>query len=302
MTSQDIAEVTQLLDAVEKADSRKPLNDHLLIDLHHGGRAGFAGLTVYKPDTKHPIAYCQVSRGNDSWALDLVINPQHRGETRELGQGLLTEAIRIISNQGGGQLQWWLFEPNETHRFLASQINLKPLRDILQLRVELPLSKKVIADTKSISITPFQVGKDDNDWLAVNNRAFALHPAQGGWTHETLLTRQAEPWFDAQGLLLHHIDEQLVGFCWTKLDRGSDSLLGEIYVIAVDPNHHKKGLGRSLTVAGLNHLTSKGATIGMLYVDKNNFAAIAMYSKIGFSTHHQEQAFVGEISPSTMQS
>jgi hypothetical protein len=29
MTPQNIAEITQLLDAVEKADNRKPLNDHL---------------------------------------------------------------------------------------------------------------------------------------------------------------------------------------------------------------------------------------------------------------------------------
>lgn len=171
MTAQDIAEVTQLLDAAEKADSRKPLNDHLLIDLHQGGRNGFAGLTVYKPETKHPIAYCQVSRGNDSWALDLVINPQHRGETRELGEGLLTEAIRIISNQGGGQLQWWLFEPNETHRFLASHINLKPSRDILQLRVELPLSKKLLPIQNLFQSLHFELAKT----ITIGLRSITVH-------------------------------------------------------------------------------------------------------------------------------
>ena len=67
-------------------------------------------------------------------------------------------------------------------------------------------------------------------------------------------------------------------------------------MIAVDPRHHNKGLGRSMTVAGLNYLASMGATTGMLFVDKGNIAAISTYLKLGFTTHHQEQAFVGDIS------
>ena len=88
MTPADIAAVTGLLNKVEIADSRRPLNDHLWIDLRHGGRAGFAGLIAWDPDSVNPVAYCQVSRGNDSWALDLVIDPHHREQTLELGKGL----------------------------------------------------------------------------------------------------------------------------------------------------------------------------------------------------------------------
>ena len=51
MAAQEIAEVIQLLNAVEKADGRKPLNNHLWIDLRLGGRAGFAGLTARDPKT-----------------------------------------------------------------------------------------------------------------------------------------------------------------------------------------------------------------------------------------------------------
>jgi len=302
MTPADIAAVTSLLSAVEIADSRRPLNDHLWIDLRHGGRAGFAGLIAWDPNRVNPVAYCQVSRGNDSWALDLVIDPQHRDQTLELGKGLLQEAENIIASEGGGHVHWWVFNSNEIHNLLAAQIDLKPGRNILQLEVKLPLTQKVIDNTEKISTVSFQVGVDETNWLSVNNRAFANHPEQGGWTIETLLSRLNESWFNASGLLLHFVDRpsrQLAGFCWTKLDKLSNPKLGEIYVIAVDPVRHNKGLGRSLTVAGLNNLTTAGATTGMLFVDKENASAIAMYSKIGFSVHHEGQAFIGEISPTT---
>ena len=302
MTPADIAAVTSLLSAVEIADSRRPLNDHLWIDLRHGGRAGFAGLIAWDPNRVNPVAYCQVSRGNDSWALDLVIDPQHRDQTLELGKGLLQEAENIIASEGGGHVHWWVFNSNEIHDLLAAQIDLKPGRNILQLEVKLPLTQKVIDNTEKISTVSFQVGVDETNWLSVNNRAFANHPEQGGWTIETLLSRLNESWFNASGLLLHFVDRpsrQLAGFCWTKLDKLSNPKLGEIYVIAVDPVRHNKGLGRSLTVAGLNNLTTAGATTGMLFVDKENASAIAMYSKIGFSVHHEGQAFIGEISPTT---
>lgn len=302
MTPQDIAEVTELLDAVEKADAHKPLNDHLWIDLRLGGRAGFAGLTIRRPDTSQPIAYCQVSRVNDSWSLDLVIDPQHRHQTLELGNHLLAEAMQVIHEQGGGHIHWWVFDPTADHQLLAQKVSLTPGRTLLQLRVELPLSESVVAATKNIATQSFKVGIDDEEWIALNNRAFANHPEQGGWTKQILESRQSEKWFDAEGFLMHYINttdsiakHELAGFCWTKIDRDSDPLLGEIYVIAVDPRHHNKGLGRSLTVAGLNHLATAGAATGMLFVDKDNIAAISTYLKLGFTTHHQEQAFVGDI-------
>ncbi|CAB4811895.1 unannotated protein [freshwater metagenome] len=302
MTPTDIAAVTGLLNKVEIADSRRPLNDHLWIDLRHGGRAGFAGLIAWDPDSVNPVAYCQVSRGNDSWALDLVIDPHHRDQTLELGIGLLQEAENIIANEGGGHVHWWVFNSNEIHDLLAAEINLKAGRNILQLEVKLPLAEEVLTSTENISTVSFQVGIDETNWLLVNNRAFANHPEQGGWTIETLLSRLNESWFNASGLLLHFVEQpsrQLAGFCWTKLDKLSNPTLGEIYVIAVDPDHHNKGLGRSLTVAGLNQLAAAGATTGMLFVDKENAPAISVYFKIGFSVHHEGQAFIGEISPRT---
>ena len=88
--------------------------------------------------------------------------------------------------------------------------------------------------------------------MAVNNRAFATHPEQGGWSVEELVEREQEEWFDPAGLLLYEVDGRLAGSCWTKIHRDTDPPLGEIYVISVNPDFQGRGLGRSLTVAGLS--------------------------------------------------
>jgi mycothiol synthase len=95
--------------------------------------------------------------------------------------------------------------------------------------------------------------------------------------------------------LLHHVDNKLAGFCWTKLHLETQPVLGEIYVIAVEPDFAGRGLGRSLTVAGLQHLAKLGTTVGMLYVDNQNSIALNMYTDLGFTSHHQQCAFVGDV-------
>ncbi len=138
-------------------------------------------------------------------------------------------------------------------------------------------------------------GEDEQAWLEVNNRAFHAHPEQGGWSVDTLLAREKEAWFDPDGFLLHERDGRLAGFCWTKVHVAHDPPLGEIYVIAVDPDFHGLGLGRKLTVAGLDHLAGDGITVGMLYVDKDNTAAVSLYESLGFTVHRTDRAYTGDI-------
>ena len=102
--NEDLAEVEALLRKVERADGVRPLSDHLWIDLRQGGRPGFAGLLAFIPGHGHPVAYCQVSRGNESWSLDLIIDPHHRYDMASIGPEMLAAAIEIISEEGGASV------------------------------------------------------------------------------------------------------------------------------------------------------------------------------------------------------
>ena len=53
--------------------------------------------------------------------------------------------------------------------------------------------------------------------------------------------------------------------------------------MAVDPDEHGRGLGRALTLAGLQHLRAQGLPDAMLYVDAANTSAISLYESLGFT-------------------
>jgi mycothiol synthase len=297
MASDDIANVSELLDAATRADGRRPLSDHLYLDLVNGGLNGFAGFVASEPGHDHPIAYAQISRSNDAHAFELVIHPHHRYEMATIGPELIEAALDVVASAGGGRVNWWVFEPTSAHRSLAEAAHMTQGRTLFQMRRGLPTGVPVTIDTRA-----FVPGDDDETWLQVNNRAFGDHSEQGGWTIDTFCQRQQESWFDPEGFrVLDAIDDHgavaMAGFCWTKVHPATDTdpELGEIYVIAVDPDFHGRGFGAQLTLAGLDHLASRGLTHGMLYVDADNTTAVAMYKRLGFTIHSTNAAFVADI-------
>jgi mycothiol synthase len=290
MAQDDIDVVGELLAAAERADGHQALADHQWLDLVQGGRAGFAGLVAWEPGHPHPVAYAQVSRGNDSWGLELVVDPHHRYEMTTIGPELLSAAAEVVRSEGGGPVHWWVSEATSIHHTLAADIGLRPTRLLHQMRRPLPTGLAVTVPTRA-----FVPGQDEEAWLQVNNRAFARHPEQGGWDLDTFRAREREAWFDPDGFRLHERDGRLAAFCWTKIHADRDPQLGEIYVIAVDPDFHGLGLGRELTLAGLDWLAAHDISVGMLHVDAENLAAVTLYRSLGFEVHHDSQAFVGEI-------
>ena len=297
MDANGIDEVSALITDAWRADGARPLNDHLWLDLREGGRTGFAGIIARETEHSHILGYCQVSRGNESWSLDLIVHPHHRYDSMEIAPELIRSALDVVASEGGGHVHWWVFEPNNVHRQLAEDAGLTPGRKLLQMRRPLPLPSDVLQEVASFSTQSFVVSKDEHEWLRVNNAAFALHPEQGGWTEEVLRSRMSEPWFDADGIRMHWNSSELSGFCWTKIHTDTDPVMGEIYVIAVDPQQAGHGLGRKLTIAGLQHMGLSGVSTAMLYVDAQNTAARSMYESLGFVAHHSEHAFVGDIAP-----
>jgi|SRR5438477_2323514 len=296
MAQGEIAAVSELLDVAAAADGHRPMGEHQWLDLVQGGREGFAGLVAWKPGHGHPVGYAQVSRGPGSWALELVVDPHHRDEKDPaIAQDLLRAAIGVIRSEGGGHVHLWVPKPRPGHDEIASSAGLARGRDLLQLRRPLPVE----GEGWEISTRPFEPGHDEPAWLEVNNRAFARHPEQGEWDLDTLRRRERESWFDPRGFLLHERGGRLAGFCWTKVHADHDPPLGEIYVIAVDPDLKGSGLGRELVLAGLDSLANKGLKVAMLYVDADNAPARALYDRLGFAVDHVDRAYVGDVGAAT---
>lgn len=188
--------------------------------------------------------------------------------------------------------RWISPATDETDQLMAKE-HLYRVRALFQMRRPLPLEDDLRAATRDIDVRPFQPGQDTEGFLLVNNRAFGWHPDQGNWTRANLTSRMAEPWFDPNGFLIHESSGAIDGFCWTKVHEASDEdpAMGEIFVIAADPATHGTGLGRALTIAGLDHLAGIGLTVGMLYVEHDNHRAVSLYERLGFSVHHTEAEY-----------
>jgi mycothiol synthase len=279
--------VDELLAIAGAADGRHPLSDHLRLELAHGGGPGFAAVTLGAAD--HLAGYAQLASISGIRNVEVVVHPADRADA-SIARRLLAAAVDLAAADGGGPVQWWAFGASAADDELAASAGLAPTRSLLQMRRPLPTGLAVDVATR-----PFVVGDDEDAFLAVNNRAFASHPEQGGWTRATLAQREEEPWFDPAGFLLHERDGRLAAFCWTKLHHDEHPVLGEIYVIAVDPDFQGLGLGRQLTLAGLASIAERGVTLGMLYVDGENTAAVTMYEHLGFTVHRVDRAYTRDV-------
>ena len=297
---EDLAEVAALLAAARAADGHAPLGEHKWLDLVQGGRAGFAGFVAREPGHQALVGYAQLSRGEDSWAVEYVVHPARRdgGEGAE-GERIAGELLRAALDEarrgGGGHLHLWVPKPTAANDRVAAALGLRRGRELLQLRRPLPIEEELAA--AAVATRPFCVGEDERAWLEVNASAFAGHPEQGGWDLSTLHDREGLAWFDPGGFLLLERAGHLAGFCWTKVHADESPALGEIFVIGVDPSHQGEGLGRALLAAGLVHLAGVGVATAMLYVDADNAAATALYASFGFSVDHHDLAYVTDLAP-----
>jgi ribosomal protein S18 acetylase RimI-like enzyme len=78
------------------------------------------------------------------------------------------------------------------------------------------------------------------------------------------------------------VDGTVVGFTAVDLPEGPQ---GEIYMLAVDPDHHGEGLGLRLTAHGVEQIRAAGKQIAMVGTggDPGHAAARATYERAGFT-------------------
>jgi len=278
--------VLALIKAAHDFDGTPAIAEHVLLHLRHGGDKSDSHLVI--EENKGVIAYAHLDTTDlvAGPSVEAVVHPQHRG--KGLGALILKEAIKIC----GDKTRIWSHGDLPAAKAIASSLSLERLWSNLLMSKPLGEIQPV---TSKYPIRTFISGLDNQAFLYLNNKVFADYPDQGGWSEDDLKVRVNESWFDDKGFFVAEDKGELIGFCWTKIHgahthshNGSDDdhgheALGEIYVLAVNPDYKGQGVGRDLTITGLNYLKYQGLNNVMLYVGVENKPAFKLYKSLGFN-------------------
>ena len=278
-------QVLSLIKAAQDFDNTPAIAEHVLLHLRHGGDKADSHLVLQKDN--HVIAYAHLDRTDQvaGPSVELVIHPEHRRSG--IGSELLKSAIEVCGNK----IRLWSHGDLPQARALAQANNFIKVRTVIQMSKDLTEVSPINCDYQIRSFLP---DLDNNAWLTLNNQAFANHPEQGNWSEVDLSIRLNEDWFDEKGFFVAQDKDRLIGFCWTKIHGGHSHThatvsdhhdhdpIGEIYVMAVSKELVGKGIGKALTITGLNYLKYQGLSSAMLYVDEDNQKAVNLYKSLGF--------------------
>ena len=246
--------IEAVADAAAAEDGVEPFDEATWLAL----RAGTEGWKVTATDVGVALSHGEEHH--------LVVHP--RARRRGLAKTLVSEVQ--------GPAQAWSHGDHPAAAALAARFGFERVRDLWVMRRPMSEPLPPLTDVEIRAWTPAETG----ELLRVNAEAFAHHPEQGGMDEANLAARMAEPWFDAAGLLVAMEGERMLGFHWTKQHSAE---LGEVYVVGIAPDAQGRGLGRALTLAGLHHLAGVGVAEVLLYVEADNHAARATYSRLGFT-------------------
>ena len=330
------ADVLALVAAASNVDGVAPLSEQVLLAIHDGAPAGTdLHLPAATAGCPHFLAYAGrrlagyahlgrdgAGEAGEAATAEVVVDPAHRR------QGVGTALVRTLEAAletgvapGAGTLRLWSHGHLDGARAFAARDGYTSVRELWAMRRSLrsdagPLP--AVSLPEGFEIRHFVVGQDEDAWLRMNARAFVDHPEQGRLTRHDLDRRIAEPWFDSEGFIL--IEDvrgsapTLAASHWTKVvpaktapDRQpgvapgvsaeTGQKQGEVYVVGVDPAYQGLGLGRAVTILGLAHLRERGLSEAMLYVDADNRAAVATYSRLGFERFAEDVMFSPAAQP-----
>jgi mycothiol synthase len=298
--------------AAAQADGVAPLDDQVRLDLQYGDDAvlhllrresrgdtliGYAHLRFPEAGPVTAVPAEDPPRDAPSPAPatgHLVVDPGFR----RAGHGAALLAGMLETARGG--LQVWAHGDLPAGGHLATRAGMHRARELWRLRRDLSSPLPDPTYPPDVTVRQFVVGKDEAAWLAVNAVSFADHPEQGNVSADGLAQRMAQPEFDPAGLFLADRGGEVVAFHWTKAHPAGElgpEAVGEVYVLGVHPAAQGLGLGKALTLTGLRHLQSRGLGEVILYVEADNAAAVALYSRLGFARAAVDVVYATPLQP-----
>ena len=267
-TTPDRVAIRRFLDEIRAVDGHPPLSGHKVetIDRENGAVGAWAdgeglclvGVAALHADPLH-------------WAVEAALAKRMRGTADE--QAAIRATVDLVPD--GDPHTFWAYRDEQIDA--ACRLGYVHLRSVV--RMAGPITDIAPRPTAGVDIAPMEVG-DIPMIVALNNRAFAGHREQGAMSEAGFSAMTELGWFRSDGALVARAGQGIVGFCITKWE---GSTIGEVYLLAVDPEASGAGLGTALAAAGFNRLARHGATTAIVWTDESNRAATRLYRRLGLA-------------------
>ena len=264
-----------------------------------------------------------------SSTIELAVSPSRRNHG--IGSALLESVVANLDL--GGAVDVWAHGDLPAAQRLVESVGGRRTRKLLKMAVECPpestqreqleqgaqRARGVIAEQELRVLTYAEAAEEfgaefvDEEWVRVNNEAFAWHPEQGGWSVDKLRTARETDWFAPEGVWMLWAEDPVseevrcLGFHWTKLpveerEKPFGEQVGEVYVVCLADEARGRGLGGPITLVGLGALLEAGAGTVELYVEGDNAPAVATYEHLGFEIVQVDVVYRGEAAEQPEQS
>lgn len=281
-------------------DEAQPFSEQTLVEARKWSRGESGAVRILEArEAGEARGFATLIDDGDSCLLEAAIAPAAR--ERGLGTALISEALTRVE---GNVAAWVHGGPDASSPAMISAQRLAKSQGFVAQRELFKMGLALTDETRASVLAeaeaaPLPVNisletyteQDAAGWVEANAAAFADHPEQGKLTLKDLEERTGSDWFRAEGFFLAKDGKgDIAGSHWTKIPaQQTGALEGEVYAVGVTPDWQGKGLGRSLTLAGMAYLAriyyEQGRKLDriVLYVDADNSPAVALYRSLGFS-------------------
>lgn len=216
--------------------------------------------------------------------VNCFVHHEHR--RKGLATSLLDNALRRAGEIGARVAHVNIRKGNAIARKVLSKLGFRLIRRSLELRID--LDKASLSQNTGCPVRHLQAGEEPK-LTEIQNRSFT-----GTWdfnpnTEEEIRYAISISNSTPGEIFIACEGDKPIGYCWTRIEHraGSttDETIGRIGMLGVDPDYRGRGVGKSVLLAGLAHLKSKGLRIVELTVDSKNKSARKLYRSVGFKTH-----------------
>ena len=276
----DLVACVQLVNEIDEADrlgkatSVEQMKERLGQPGYHPGEdlflAQLDGLLVGYADMVRELEIGRV-------ILDGAVHPAHRG--RGAGGRLLQIAIDHSRRLGAKVVQIPIAQGTQTGEHFVGKRGFRVVRRQWQMSLT-EYGGGVLQIPHGFELGHFVPG-DEQSLCALQNLAFA-----GSWgfrpnTVEDIRYLVNTSCCHPEGILFITKGQRKIGYCWT-MDHPTQKEKGYIRMMGVDPEYRGRGLGRAITVAGIEYLRQQGMKEMELSVDSRNSGAKRLYQSVGF--------------------